>query len=63
MDIILSDNENEVNNALAEMMKYHRKKAHIESFVTNEFYSTEWRVFPIEIIVLMRYRYLQGKIY
>lgn len=61
MDIILSDNENEVNNALANMMKYHRKKAHIESFVTNEFYSTEWRVFPIEIIALIRYRYLKGK--
>lgn len=61
MDIIFSDNENEVNNAIAEMMKYHRKKAHIESFVTNEFYSIEWRVFPIEIIILMRYRYLQGK--
>ncbi|RGR51584.1 hypothetical protein DWY45_14420 [Phocaeicola plebeius] len=56
------------------MMKYHRKKAHIESFVTNEFYSTEWRVFvtnefystewrvfPIEIIALIRYRYLKGK--
>lgn len=61
MNIIFSDNENDVNSILAEMMKYHRRKAHIESFVTNEFYSTEWRVFPIEIIALIRYRYLQGK--
>lgn len=61
MNVILSDNENEVNNALADMMKYHRKKAHTESFATNEFYSIEWRVFPIEIIALIRYRYLKGK--
>lgn len=61
IDVILSDSEDEVNSIITEMMKYHRKKAHIESFVTNEFYSTEWRVFPIEIISLIRYRYLQGK--
>lgn len=60
-DIILSDNEDEINSVLSEMMKYHRKTAHIESFTSNEFYSTEWRVFPIEIIALIRYRYLQGK--
>lgn len=60
-DIILSDNEDEINSVLSDMMKHHRKTAHIESFISNEFYSTEWRVFPIEIIALMRYRYLQGK--
>lgn len=61
MDVVFSDNEDDVNFVLTKMMKYHRRKAHIESFVTNEFYSTEWRVFPIEIIALIRYRYFQGK--
>lgn len=61
MDVILSDNEGDVNSILADMMKYHRRKARIESFVSNEFFPTEWRVFPIEIIVLIRYRHLQGK--
>ena len=61
MDVILSDNEEDVNSILADMMKYHRRKARIESFVSNEFFPTEWRVFPIEIIVLIRYRHLQGK--
>ena len=61
MDVILSDNEKDVNSILADMMKYHMRKARIESFSSNEFYPTRWRVFPIEIIALMRYRYLQGK--
>lgn len=61
MNIILSDNEDEVNSILVEMMKYHKKKSRIESFVTNEFYSVEWCVFPIEIIALIRFRYLHGR--
>lgn len=61
LDVILSDDEKDVSSILSEMMKYHRKTAHIESFTKNEFYPIEWRVLPIEIIVLIRYRYHQGK--
>lgn len=60
-NVILSNNENDVNSILLEMMKYHKKTAHIESFTKNEFYPIEWRVFPIEIIILIRFRYLYGK--
>lgn len=61
MNIILSNNKDDINFVLSEMMKYHKEKSHIESFTKNEFYPIEWRVFPIEIIALIRYRYLQGK--
>lgn len=61
LNVILSNNENDVNSILLEMMKYHKKTAHIESFTKNEFYPIEWRVFPIEIIILIRFRYLYGK--
>lgn len=61
LDVILSNDEKDVSSILSEMMKYHKKTAHIESFTKNEFYPIEWRVFPIEIIILIRFRYLYGK--
>lgn len=60
LDVILSNDEKDVSSILSEMMKYHKKTAHIESFTKNEFYPIEWRVFPIEIIILIRFRYLYG---
>ena len=39
LDVILSNDEKDVSSILSEMMKYHKKTAHIESFTKNEILS------------------------
>ncbi|SUB89288.1 Uncharacterised protein [Porphyromonas macacae] len=60
-NVILSPDKEVVDNLLSEMMDFHKKKAHIESFTKNPFYDPMWRVFPSEIFAMIRFRYLNGQ--
>lgn len=58
---ICTDDKVLFNKLIDNICMYHLRKSKYTSFYKNEFYYTEWQVFPTEIIVLLRYRYLQGK--
>lgn len=58
---ICTDNYVYFNKLIDNICIYHLQKSKNTNFSKNEFYYSEWQVFPTEIIVLLRYRHLQGK--
>lgn len=58
---ICTDDHAYFNKLIDDICIYHLQKSKNTNFSKNEFYYSEWQVFPTEIIVLLRYRFLQGK--
>lgn len=61
IDNICTDDTNLLNQLIDDICIYHLRKCNDNNFSKNEFYFTEWQLIPTEIIVLLRYRYIQGK--
>lgn len=58
---ICTDDEILFNKLINNICDYHLSKSSSSSFIRNEFYYLEWQVFPTEIMVVLRYRFLNGK--
>lgn len=61
VDNICTDDENLFSQLVDEICTYHLQRSNDNNFSKNEFYFTEWQLFPTEILVLLRYRHIQGK--
>lgn len=61
IDNICTDDTTLFNQLIDDICIYHLKKCNDSNFSKNEFYFTEWQLFPTEIMVLLRYRHIQGK--
>lgn len=61
IDNICTDDTTMFNQLIDDICIYHLRKCNDGNFSKNEFYFTEWQLIPTEILVLLRYRHIQGK--
>ena len=60
-DLLLSDDEAAIDNELSAIMKFRNSRMGSDSHITNPYFNSKWECFPIELLALIRYRYIQGK--
>lgn len=58
---LLSDDEATIDNELTTIMKFRNSRMGNRSYITNPYLDGKWACFPIELLALIRYRYIQGK--
>lgn len=58
---LLSDDEAVIDNELSAIMKIRNSRMGSDSHITNPYFNSKWGCFPVELLALIRYRYIQGK--
>lgn len=58
---LLGDDEAAIDNELSAIMKFRNSRMGSSSYISNPYIDGKWACFPIELLALIRYRYIQGK--